>query len=402
MNKLEPTLRVMMKQKKVPDRVSVIIRLHKRPFSLAWKSLQKEMRQQGYPIKLGCKLPIIHAVAAKVPVTSLHWLSKHHQVKRIYQDRVKKVNLNIATPSIGATRTHTKGITGKNVGIAIVDTGIYPHPDLIRPLNRIVAFKDFINGRTTPYDDYGHGTHVAGDAGGNGNSSKRKYVGTAPQAKLIGVKVLDQYGFGSDSTIIQGIQWCYDNRAKYNIRIINLSLGGTATTSYLNDPVALAAENVAKAGIVVVAAAGNSGPGSGTIESPGIAPSAITVGASDSHQTIRLSDDTLATFSSRGVAKGGYLKPDLLAPGVNVVSLRAPGSTLDKQFPENRVGQGYFRLSGTSMATPQVAGASALLLQLQPALTPKSLKSKLMQNAYSLGLSPNKQGKGIVNVRFIS
>ncbi|MCK9918139.1 S8 family serine peptidase, partial [Microbacteriaceae bacterium K1510] len=306
--------------------------------------------------------------------------------------------LDIAAPTIGAAQEWSSNLTGKDVTIAIIDTGIYPHPDLITPANRIVAFYDVIQGKTEPYDDNGHGTHVAGCAAGAGISSGGKYRGPAYEASLVGVKVLDASGQGSVSDIIDGVQWCVENKDKWGIRILSLSLGGSAAETYRNDPLCQALEKAWKAGLAVFVAAGNEGPGAGTIGTPAIDPVLITVGATDDKQTTNLEDDAIASFSSRGPTIDGLVKPDIVTPGVNIISLRSPGSTLDNAYPQRRVDEQYFSLSGTSMATPICAGAAALLFQAKPTATPDEVKTALLAGAKDLFHAPNSAGKGYADL----
>jgi len=327
-----------------------------------------------------------------------HLLTHSSHIKRVYLDREVKALLDTAVPTIHADLLHKSGYTGKGVTIAIIDTGIALHQDLVRPTNRIVAFKDFIQNRTSPYDDNGHGTHCAGDAAGNGYLSNGKYRGPAYEANVVGVKVLDSEGSGSLSTVIAGVEWCIANKTRYNIKILSLSLGSPATQSYTTDPLVKAVEAAWKQGMVVCAAAGNEGPYARTISTPGISPQVITVGAiSDRNTTIR-TDDEMADFSSRGPTIDGLVKPDLVCPGVNIVSLRSPNSYLDRTQKSSRVGQHYFIMSGTSMATPICAGVVAQLLQKSPVLTPNQVKYLLLNSAVDLGLPPHTQGKGCLDV----
>lgn len=260
-----------------------------------------------------------------------------------------------------------KGFTGKGIGIAVVDTGIYPHDDI---KDRIIAFKDFVNDKTEPYDDNGHGTHCSGCAAGSGARAGGKFKGTAPEANLIGVKVLNKQGGGSMSNIINGIQWVIDNKEKYNIRVMSMSLGGPALQKEKNDLVALAVKKCLEAGIVPVIAAGNSGPGLGTIGTPAISTDALTVGAYNDRNTVEKDDDVVAYFSSRGpTVKDMNLKPDILTPGVQIVSCNSPGSYIDKNLITH-LGEDYVLMSGTSMATPAMAGVVADVIQANPKLNP--------------------------------
>ncbi|WP_135554925.1 S8 family peptidase [Paenibacillus cymbidii] len=285
--------------------------------------------------------------------------------------------------------------------IAIIDTGVFPHPDLTRPVNRIVAFRDFVNGRKRPYDDNGHGTHVAGDAAGNGWSSGGLFRGPAPQADIVAVKAFDRNGEAYDSAIIQAIEWCIANRKRLRLRVLSMSFGGPAHGACADDPLCQAIRKAVKAGLVVVAAAGNSGPRRGTIESPGNCPAAITVGAVNDRRSPAQADDRAAPFSSRGPAACARNKPDLAAPGDSIVSLRAPMSQLDRAYPFLRVGGAYFVLPCTSMSTPLVAGAVAQLLQRCPSLTPGRVKTLLKRHAFRLGAGADAVGSGELDTRFL-
>ncbi|SES95440.1 S8 family peptidase [Paenibacillus sp. NFR01] len=356
----------------------------------------------AHPLKIGHRLHSLRAVSARVSPECLKQICCWPGLRCVHLDERKKATLHIAAPAIGAAAVRKSlGLTGKGVRIAILDTGVYPHHDLTRPANRIAGFKDLVNGRQRPYDDNGHGTHVAGDAAGNGHDSRGKYTGPAPEAEIVGVKVLDRDGFGYDSTIIKGIEWCIANRKRLRLRILSLSLGGAALQPPQDDLLCQAIERAVRCGLTVVVSAGNSGPGRGTVESPGISPSAITVGAVDDRRTVRQRDDRITSYSSRGPARGGGTKPDLVAPGESIISLRAPGSELARQYPYMTIDKSYFVMSGTSMSAPLVAGAAALLLQRSPALTPRQVKAALMKNAFSLGLKANTAGRGEADLRYL-
>jgi serine protease AprX len=191
-----------------------------------------------------------------------------------------------------------------------------------------------------------------------------------------------------------GVQWCIDNRVQYGIRVISMSLGSSATVPSSEDPMVTIVEKAWDEGIVVVVAAGNEGPDANSISSPGISPKVITVGAMDDKNTIVRTDDQVASFSSRGPTVDGLTKPDILTPGVNIISLRSPNSYLDKLNKSARVGTDYFSLSGTSMATPICAGIVALILQSNPGFTPNQVKQRLMAAAENWNLPPDTQGSG--------
>jgi serine protease AprX len=290
------------------------------------------------------------------------------------------------------------GITGKDVTVAVIDTGIYPHPDI---KDRIIEFVDFVNNKNgveNAYDDNGHGTHCAGLVASDGSKANGNYKGPAYEANLIGIKVLDKMGSGSLSNIVKAIYWCIKNKDKYNIKVLSMSLGASSVIKEKDDIIAKAVEDATKAGLVVVIAAGNSGPLSETVGTPGISQAAITVGAYDDKNTPSLKDDTPAFFTSKGptpVDKED--KPDIASPGVEVVSLRSPISTIDKE-PVIHYGDYYLLLSGTSMATPIVAGIVALILQANPNLTPQEVKQIIMETATKVeNASKYSVGAGLIN-----
>ncbi|ARI78733.1 S8 family peptidase [Halobacillus mangrovi] len=324
-------------------------------------------------------------------------LTNECHIRKIYYDREVRALVDVSSPSERSHKLNELDLTGKGVNIAVVDTGLYPHEDLTQPNNRIVAFKDIVHNREDPYDDNGHGTHCAGDAAGNGFSSDFQYRGPASEAGVIGVKVLNQAGSGSLSTVMAGIQWCIDHKEEHHIDVISLSLGAAPDDSDCNDPLVQIVERAWSSGIFVCVAAGNSGPDERTIATPGISPKVVTVGALDDGATAGQGDKEIASFSSRGPACGGVIKPDLVAPGVNVISLRSPGSFLDKTTKANRIETNYFSLSGTSMSTPICAGVAALILHAHPEYTPDQVKQKLINGAVDMGLPANIQGAGYLD-----
>jgi serine protease AprX len=326
--------------------------------------------------------------------------------------------LSINAPSAWTTY----GVTGHGVGVAIVDSGIYAHPDIA---GRIAAQVDFtagtvvtmdaVTGLTTTTATYpavglgvdpgGHGTHVAGLVAGDGTSSGGAYTGVAPGASLVDVRVIRADGTSNVGLVLQGLQWVLRNRNTYNIKVVNLSLGGPVIRSYKLDPLDTAAEVLTFAGISVVVSAGNGGSAN-SITTPGNDPFVISVGAIDDGQTAATADDTIASFSSRGrTSLDGLNKPDVVAPGRRMVSLRSPGSAIDALYPDRRVsgtdplGDGYFRLSGTSMSAPIVAGTIALMLERNATLAPSQVKTRLLSSATPLaGYTRADQGGGRVDV----
>lgn len=352
--------------------------------------------------KVGRDLPIIGGASAVMSGRSLLALARNPNVFGVSEDRHVTILgspvTTVSTLAVNAPEAWSLGYTGKGIGVAVLDSGVASHPDLTQPTNRIVASVDLMGGGAGAGDLGGHGTHVAGIVAGNGYSSGGARQGIAPEANVISVKVTDDSGAGSYSSVIQGIQWVMQNRRAYNIRIINISLGGPVVRSYRDDLLDTALEMAWFSGIVVTVAAGNDGPKSGTITSPGNDPYAITVGALDDNATAARQDDVVADFSSRGpTAIDKMNKPDLIAPGRRVISLRDPGSLLEKMFPDRVTDNSYFRLSGTSMAAPVVAGVAALLLQKNPELTPNQVKYVLTHAATATRYDRNTAGAGVVD-----
>jgi len=306
-------------------------------------------------------------------------------------------------------------LTGSGVTIAMLDSGVASNPDI----QTLVAAVDLVGGvqpASAPSDPAntsdgdGHGTHVAGILVGNGSRSPQGNVhGVAPGANLVSVRVLDSVGSGRTSDVMVGLQWVIDHKDEYGIRVVNLSLGHPIYEPAASDPLVQAVDEVWDAGIVVVCSAGNSGrSGHGTISSPCNSRKVITVGAFNDRGTPESADDAVATFSSRGpTLLDRVAKPDILAPGSRIVSIRAPGSYLDSQSPDQRVaadpGQpeviDYFQMSGTSMAAPHVSGAAALMLQQEPSLNPATVKARLMLSARKASVGdPFSSGAGALDV----
>jgi serine protease AprX len=287
-------------------------------------------------------------------------------------------------------------VSGRGVGVAVIDSGINTaHAALA---GKVVASVSFATGEASTTDLFGHGTHIAGIIAGSPTAASgvtpEYQGGIAPGAHLINVKVLNAGGGGYTSDVIAGIQWSIANRAKYGIKVLNLSLGHPQVEPCVTDPLCLAAEQASAAGLVVVASAGNSGKDANgrevyaSISTPGVSPSAITVGALVTWGTVDPSDDTIATYSSRGPTKfEAGLKPDVVAPGNKIVSLAAKGSYLLRKYPGLYVAgvnnNAYMKMSGTSMAAPMVSGGAALLLE-GGALTAKQVKLAIQLSATNM------------------
>ena len=358
-------------------------------------------------------LPMINGGVFTVKAGSLAAIAKDSSVAYISLDRTVWATATVTDlydQAVLAPYAWSKNLSGSGIGVAIIDSGINAGKDFTLSNgtgSRIVYSQNFAKGPNVSADLYGHGTHVAGILAGNGTNSKGKafrktFMGIADNANLINLRVLDQNGSGRDSAVIAAIQKAISLKSKYNIRVINLSLGRGVYESYKLDPLCQAVEAAWKAGIVVVVAAGNEGrndsantDGYGTIAAPGNDPYAITVGAMKPMGTSNRADDLIASYSSKGPTLLDHIvKPDIVAPGNDSISVLASStSTLAKASPKNIValssyssnGKGassYFMLSGTSMATPVVSGAVALMLQKTPSLTPDQVKARLMKSAY--------------------
>ena len=384
------------------------------------------------------RLPIIRSAALRIPSKNLRKLAALVSVKRLSADvAVKKSDEFTVGSSMADAAVQQYGLSGNGVRVAVLDSGVRSnHPDLAP---RVVAAVSFVPLSTSADDFCGHGTHVAGIIAGNGTSSTgssycRTFYGIARSAGVVNVRVLDPQGQGTVSTVIAGIQWVITNRSAQNIRVLNLSLGHAVGESYRSDPLCQAVEAAWKSGIVVVCAAGNGGRANadaiagrdndgygtawGSIQSPANDPYVITVGAMKQRGGGR-GTDTIATYSARGPSRLDFImKPDLVAPGNQVISLQADKSYLDLNYSgTNQVQIGeycisggtkdskrYFRLSGTSMAAPVVSGAAALMLEKDRSLSPDTIKARLMMTANkwldsSAMPNPCTYGAGYVNIQ---
>ncbi|SPY16114.1 peptidase S8/S53 subtilisin kexin sedolisin [Paenibacillus polymyxa] len=376
--------------------VTVLIKKEK---VMGMSALNSEFEEAG--AKVIDRFDKINTDVVQVKASKLKDIIKNPAVKSVAMEKTYHQLLDVAAKVVSGTFTPqlNTNLSGKGVTIAIIDSGIYPHPDLTTPENRIVAFYDVFAGQeVAPFDNGGHGTHCAGCAASNGQRSDKRYRGLAYNSKLVGVRVF-QGRTTSTTTIIKGVLWCIENKEKYGIKVMSLSLGGEADMSPEIDPLCNALREAHNHGITVVVAAGNSGPLPKTIESPGIEPEIITVGATNDQNTIDNPDDVIANFSSRGPSIFGHQKPDIVAPGSSIISLRAQNSEYDQSFPERRVSEDYCWMSGTSMATPIVAGLAALLYEAKPDATPKEIKQALLNGANNIFNDINGAGKGYSSLK---
>ncbi|MGA2608507.1 MAG: S8 family peptidase [Terriglobia bacterium] len=383
------------------SKVDVIIQFKHVPT----EAQHQKVRNQGGMLRAPFEL--LKGALYSVPASALERLANDPEVAYISPDRKVGGMLDLTADAVNAAAGWVANLDGSGIGIAVIDSGISNHQDLKSGgSSRVVYSLDLVGGGTD--DHYGHGEHVAGIVAGNGQRSTcptctRTFKGMAPNANLINLRALDQNGQGKDSTVISAIAHAIALKRLFNIRVINLSLGRPVFESYTLDPLCLVAEAAWKAGIVVVVAAGNDGRdnsvgnnGYGTITAPGNDPYVITVGAMKTVGTPTRYDDRIASYSSKGPTVIDHIvKPDVVAPGNLVVSLLAsrtdtlpatyPQTLIPKSYYEasgNSTSNDYFMLNGTSMATPVVSGAVALLLQAQPGLKPDQVKARLMRTAY--------------------
>jgi serine protease AprX len=288
---------------------------------------------------------------------------------------------------VGADLTWPSGPTGSGITVAVVDTGLSPLPGLTQGLerkmrDRIVGWKDFVDGKHKPVDPNGHGTHVAGIILNTDIGEDGEWNGMAPGAYLVGVRVLNEQGFGTYEQVIQGIQWVIQHKDRHNIRVMNLSLVSPVLSPYWADPLNQAVTRAWAEGITVVVAAGNGGPNPMSIGVPGNNPYVITVGAfTDGYTALDFSDDYLAPFSASGPTLDAFVKPDLLAPGAHMVSMMHPSSYIAHNHQANQISPHYFSMAGTSQSAAVVSGAAALVLSQHPELTPNQVKYRLMYTA---------------------
>jgi serine protease AprX len=306
---------------------------------------------------------------------------------------------------VGADTMQQAGITGKGVTLAVLDTGLWN--DGGQNFN-VLASVDVVDGGTGAVtgDPYGHGTHVTSIAAGGAMTKAGTYFGIAPDVNLVIVRAFDENGVGSYTDVIAGLNWIVANQHKYQIRVLNLSFGAPPQSNYWDDPLNQAVMAAWKAGIVVVASAGNEGPGPMTIGVPGNVPYVITTGAlTDNHTAYDVTDDRLASFSSTGPTYEGFVKPEVVAPGGHMVGSMWFQSYLANIDPGSMGKKdSLFVMSGTSQAAAVTSGVVALMIQADPSLTPDTVKCRLLASAspavtsaHTLAYSIFQQGAGLIN-----
>jgi serine protease AprX len=360
-------------------------------------------------------LSIINAFAAKMTASAalelsqsvgIRWVSLNAKMESstcsMCIDTANLTNAYVRSIRADQVWNNTPYLQGVGIGVAVVDSGINSNGDLytVMGVNRQVADVSYnTDYNQNPSDGYGHGTVVSSIIGGDGSDSGGKYIGVAPLVNIINVKVSNDDGSATETNVIQGLQWVLDHKDKYNIRVVNLSLNTTSAESYHNSPLDAAVEILWFNKIVVVVSAGNQG--NGAIFPPANDPFVITVGATDDKGSSSISDDTLASFSAYGVTSDGFQKPDLVAPGKNIVGRMVNTNMgMGQAHPSNVISGTYFKMSGTSVSAPIVSGAVALLLQKDPSLTPDQVKFRLQATANKSwpGYNASKVGAGYLDI----
>jgi serine protease AprX len=347
---------------------------------------------ESYGGEVTSHLDIIHGVGAVLPLGRLSELAAHPARLKISPNALVKSAEEGVWPEtdypnvVGADIPWENGIVGDGITVAVLDTGMSNHQAVLRDITgnkgRVVGWKDFVDGRPSLYDPNGHGTHVAGIIAATQLGTDGEWNGVAPGVNLLPIRVLNRQGYGTYEQVIQGINWVVANKDVFGVRVMNLSLVALAQSPYWADPLNLAVMRAWADGIVVVAAAGNGGPGPMTIGVPGNVPYVITVGAfTDDYTPYNWNDDYLAPFSAAGPTLDGFVKPDVVAPGAHMVAPMNPGAQLALTYPDNKVIPQYFSMAGTSQAAAVVSGIAALVLEYNPDLEPYQVKYRLMKTA---------------------
>jgi subtilisin family serine protease len=424
--KLSSDLRERVRGASSGERVTVIVQ----PKGTKTAMQDEEIRNRGGRVKQ--QLNNLNLRIVEIPANAVEAFAARDDVEYVSPEReieasghlVKTIGADNLMPTSGSG-----SLDGTGIGIAVFDSGVdSTHLSFgSSKSNRVARSVDF-TGQGITNDPYGHGTHVASIMSGSGgvctvfNGAINTYQGPAWGAKLVSLRVLDSRGKGTLTGLLNAVDWLMANRTTYNIRVANMSLGMAAIDSYRNDPACKAVRRMVDAGIVVVVAAGNNGKDSsgmklyGGIHSPGIEPSAITVGAANTYGTDARTDDAVATYSSRGPTRSyqtdasgirqydHLIKPELIAPGNKMVAAQGANNYLYSQYTQlnsyTSANAKVMYMSGTSVAAPVVAGAVAQMLQANPKLTPNMVKLCLMYTAQQLpGFNMFEQGAGELNVR---
>ncbi|WP_017550943.1 S8 family serine peptidase [Heyndrickxia coagulans] len=322
-------------------------------------------------------------------------VKRGHESTKVKKENYQQddvLNLETVRKMVGVRNKYT----GKNVTVAVIDSGIYPHNDLIKPHNRIIAFKDFVNDASLPYDDNGHGTAISGIIAGNGYMSKGLHKGIAPECNLIGIKVTNKNGYAEIDNIIKALKWIYDNQKKYNIKIVNISIGLKNTNGLKNDMLMHSIKKVINSNILVVSSVGNDYSKNKTVYLPAAFKDVLTVGSIGNVHIKKNNKYRVAPFSSYWETKDGVKKPNLLAPGKNIVSIQS--NVIYNPVVENEMTMkvSYDEVSGTSESSAVVSGIAALLVEKYPKKSLIFIKKIILNSCVKIQSSTLSQGKGFI------
>jgi serine protease AprX len=398
-----------------PQLIELAVQMPDKVISVIAQKMDTTQRAEKMVIALGGTvtkdLHIINAFAAEMPAGevpklaasgTVRWVSLDGALERAAKPTPKTEDIpeepspglppNFYLDTMNVREVWDMGFHGEGIGVAVIDSGISMDRDFSpvigKPKSRIVWQMSFNDNSFKTADATGHGTHVAGIIGGNGTASDGYYRGVAPKVNLVNLKISDENGMANESDAVAALQWVFDNKDNYNIRVVNLSVQSSTEITYHQSPMDAAAEILWFNGVVVVVAAGNTDPQglyNPTLAAPANDPFLISVGASTENGTDKIEDDVWADFSARGTTQDGYFKPEIYAPGKDIISVLSDSSRWDLDYPEKVVlPEEYIRLSGTSMSAPMVTGAVALLLQAEPDLTPDQVKYRLVNASASI------------------
>lgn len=375
--KIAPILRQSIQSKEPHELIGVLVQ------TPDWKRDRSAALLQRHQGRINREIELISALEVLLPVGALPELAQAREVVRVWDNSPVRI-----LPGHSGKGQETKLIghseyTGKGVVVALLDTGIAPHDDLTIPENRILAWHDLILDKNFPYDDHGHGTYMAGIIAGSGQSSRGRYKGLAPEAKLVGVKVLDRKGEGKLSDLLLGIEWCLNNQKALKIKVISLALGTAAQGHYYQDLLCRVTTFATKKGIVVCTAVGNGNEIRQEYNSPGINPRVIKVGLLD-HQKVFTKENERLTNAGAKQRPDVIVCPDLVIPEINLMSLKTEG--------------GYCLQPDYSPAVPLAAGGIALILQKWPYCKPAQVRRILTESADDLGVGAPLQGAGLMNL----
>jgi serine protease AprX len=349
----------------------------------------------GFKVKY--HIPFLNAVTGKINIHNFDSICSIVEISKIYFDSTACLmgNIDHSEPEIEMSKAASIHLSGKGIAAAFIDSGIYPHPDLVRPRNRIVDFKDYINEFDEPYDDNGHGTACIGAA--FGASLDGKYKTAAYDCNIVCAKAFNSLGHGFFSDILAAMQWICSIKEKHNIKVIVLPFGSCCFHRHF-DIMSLAAESLWKSGLFVCTCSGNIGPNEASITSPGVCGGSFTTGAC----TTSGPSPRVARFSGCGPVEGKLDKPDAVMPGYKVTALNADTDYIPRNkstFQAKLSVQYYTEISGTSVAASLTAAAAVLLYQKKPALTPEDVKGMLKRFCTSINELKNAQGVGMIDLK---